>query len=165
MKLSRSVVEDFLFMEAELLDQRRYEEWLKLFTPDGIYWLPMQDDSDPALTPSVLYDDSHTRSMRVHQLVHKPHYSQRPPSRTVHAVSNVVVQASAGPGEALVKCNLMVTEMREGNYLQLGLGEQRVFSGHCQYRLCQSEGRPAIALKKLLLINRDVPIVNLSFIL
>jgi 3-phenylpropionate/cinnamic acid dioxygenase small subunit len=164
MKLSRGEAEDFLFMEAELLDQRRYEEWLKLFTADGIYWLPMQDNADPALAPSVLYDDAHTRSMRVHQLVHKPHYSQRPPSRTVHAISNVVVRPSQA-GEALVKCNVMVTEMREGNYQQLGLGEQRVFSGHCEYRLRAMEGRPGIALKKLLLVNRDVPISNLSFIL
>ena len=164
MKLSRSEAEDFLFMEAELLDERRYEEWLKLFTPDGIYWLPMQDQTDPFTTPSVLYDDTHTRSMRVHQLVHKPHYSQRPPSRTVHAVSNVVVKPADPPEECIVKCNVMVTEMRAGNYQQLGLGEQRLFAGHGEYRLRQGE-RLGIAMKKLVLVNRDTPIVNLSFIL
>jgi 3-phenylpropionate/cinnamic acid dioxygenase small subunit len=164
MKLSRAEAEDFLFREAELLDSRQFEEWLKLFTPDGMYWLPMEDNSDPKMEPSVIYDDAHLRAMRVHQLVHKPHYSQRPRSRTVHAVSNIVVRPADRSDEAIVRCTVMVTEMREGNYQQLGLGEQRLFSGHCEYRLRQGDGL-AIALKKLVLINRDTPIVNLSFIL
>jgi 3-phenylpropionate/cinnamic acid dioxygenase small subunit len=163
MKLHRTEAEDFLFHEAELLDQRRYDEWLKLFTADGIYWLPMEDGSDPQLVPSILYDDKKMMQMRVHQFG-KRHYSQRPPSRTVHAISNVTVAAGAHDNEAIVRCVAMVTELREGDYLQRGLGEQRLFSGHCEYRLRQEE-QLAIVMKKLVLINRESPIVNLSFLL
>ena len=35
-------VEQFLYHEAELLDERRYEEWLTLFTDDVRYWMPMR---------------------------------------------------------------------------------------------------------------------------
>ena len=164
MKLLRSEAEDFLYHEAELLDSRNYKEWLNLFTSDGVYWLPMVADSDPELEPSIQYDDRKLLEMRVHQLVNKPHYAQRPPSRTLHAVSNVTVAAGERADEALVRCIVMVAELREGDYRQLGLGEQRVFSGRCEYRLRRAE-KLAIASKKVVLINRDLPIVNLSFIL
>lgn len=166
MQLVRSEAEDFLFHEAELLDRRDYDAWLKLFTRDGIYWLPMDENADPQLQSSILYDDTRMREMRVHQLVRKVHYAQHPPSRTIHAVSNVRVMPSDRDDEALVLCSTMVAEMRAGNYLQLGLGEQRLFAGQCEYRLRRdNDGALSIALKKLVLMNRDTPIINLSFIL
>ena len=166
MQLARPKAEDFLFHEADLLDRRDYDAWLKLFTPDGVYWLPIDENADPNLESSLLYDETKLREMRVHQLVRKVHYAQRPPSRTVHAVSNVRVAPPERDDEALVRCAVMIAEMREGNYLQLGLGEQRVFAAQCEYRLRRNgDGALAIAMKKLVLMNRDTPIVNLSFIL
>jgi 3-phenylpropionate/cinnamic acid dioxygenase small subunit len=164
MKLVRSEAEDFLFHESDLLDHRNYNEWYDLFTPDGIYWLPMEDGSDPHLVPSILYDDMTSLKMRVHQFS-KRHYSQRPPSRTVHSIGNVVVRGAEREDEAIVRCSVMVTELREGDYQQRGLGEQRLFSGHCEYRLRKQGESLAIAMKKLLLINRESPIINLSFLL
>lgn len=163
MKLARTEAEEFLFHEADLLDRRKYDEWLKLFASDGIYWLPMEDDTDPRLVPSILYDDMTSLKMRVHQFT-KRHYSQRPPSRTVHSITNVVTEAGEREDETSVHCVVMVTELREGDYLQGGLGEQRLFSGHCSYRLRRAETL-SIVCKKLLLVNREIPIVNLSFLL
>src|SRR5262249_55241252 len=40
--LVRQEVEEFLYREAELLDERRFEEWLALFTEDAHYWMPMR---------------------------------------------------------------------------------------------------------------------------
>jgi 3-phenylpropionate/cinnamic acid dioxygenase small subunit len=165
MELSRTEAEDFLYREADLLDRREYDQWLALFTEDGIYWLPMEESDDPLLQSSILYDDTRMREMRVHQIVRKPHYAQLPRSRTVHAVSNVITAPGDRADEATVRCVVMVTELREGNYQQLGLGNHRIFAGHCEYRLRREAGRLAIALKKFVLINRDLPIENLSFIL
>ena len=165
MKLSRTEAEDFLYHEADLLDRREFDQWLTLFTEDGIYWLPMEDGDDPLLQSSILYDDTKMRAMRVHQIVRKSHYAQLPRSRTVHAVSNVMVSPGDQAIEATVRCKIMVTELREGNYQQLGLGNHRIFAGHCEYRLRRETDRLAIVLKKFILINRDLPIENLSFIL
>ena len=38
----RHKVEDFLYLEAELLDERRFREWLELFTDDIHYWMPVR---------------------------------------------------------------------------------------------------------------------------
>lgn len=165
MKLARAEAEDFLYREARLLDARDFEGWLALFAEDAVYWLPMDEDADPEAEPSVLYDDAGTLRMRVHQLLHKPHYAQLPPSRTVHQVTNVEVLPAEREDEARVLCALAVTELREGDFQQLGLGDQRVFAGRCEYRLRRRDGDLAIAMKKLVLISRHLPIENLSFLL
>ena len=165
MVISRNEAEDYLYREAAILDQREYDRWLTLFTDDGIYWLPMEDDGDPHLQSSILYDDTKMRAMRVHQILRKSHYAQMPKSRTVHSISNVIVEAINYDDETEVNCVLNVTEVREGNYQQLGLGNQRTFAGHAKYRLRREADRLAIALKKVTLVNRDMPIENLSFII
>ena len=39
-------VEQFLYRQADILDERRWEEWLGLFTDDGIYWMPASADQE-----------------------------------------------------------------------------------------------------------------------
>ena len=58
--LLKEEIEQFLYREAELLDERRYEEWLELFTEDAHYFMPMRrnvphdepERSSPALAPT-----------------------------------------------------------------------------------------------------------------
>ena len=163
-RLTRQEAEDFLYEEARLLDERLFEAWLHLFTEDGIYWIPIVEDADPTAQTSILYDDSPLRQMRVHHLLHEHNFAQSPPSRTVHQVSNVQVWGGDREDEALVRCNLVVYEIRVGDHLQLGLGQQRALAGKCEYRLRYQDGW-RIAGKKVVLINRHLPIVNLSFLL
>jgi len=40
--LLKQEIEDFLYREADLLDERRYDEWLGLLTDDVRYWMPMR---------------------------------------------------------------------------------------------------------------------------
>lgn len=162
-KLSTTNAEQLLFEEAYLLDTGQLEKWLSLFTDDGVYWLPMDEDSDPKLQPSVLYDGPSLREQRVHQIVHEAHYAQRPQSRTVHQITNVVVLDDGARGDALVRCNLAVHELRPGHPLRTDMGQHRVLAGLCEYRLRFGTSW-RIALKKVVLMNRDLPIANLSFI-
>src|SRR5262249_42197791 len=116
-EMTRDQAQDFLNKEARLLDERRYEEWLELFTEDGHYWIPMDEEADPEPEASILSDDAATRAQRVHQLLRGPHWSQVPSSHTVHSISNIEVD-SAGGAEATVRCNLIVCELRPGDHRQ-----------------------------------------------
>ena len=167
MAVARAEIEDFLFHEARLLDERRFEAWLELFAPDGLYWLPLDPDADPTHEPSILYDDAQGRAYRVHQLLHQPHYSQMPASRTVHFVTNVQLDGEEPDGTLTIRCNLSVTELRSGSSRadQYGLGRQRDVVGRCLYRLRRTGGGWSIALKKVVLIDCDLPVENLTFLL
>jgi 3-phenylpropionate/cinnamic acid dioxygenase small subunit len=163
-KLSRDEAEAFLVEEARMLDDGLFNDWLHLFASDGIYWLPIVDDSDPTREPSLIYDDAKAREQRVYALTHSAHYAQRPPSRTVRFISNVHVEAGAnGADQAVVRSNLLVLEVRPGDRQQVGLAQQRFIGARCEYRL-QDQGAWKILLKKVLLADRDVPLLNLTFI-
>ncbi len=163
-KLTRQQAEDFLFEEARLIDERHFAQWLELFAPNAFYWIPIVEDSDPTRETSILYDDDALRELRVNHLLHERNFAQLPPSRTVHQVTNVQVWHDQGNHEALVRCNLVVHEIRTGDHLQLGLGDQRALAAKCEYRLHYLDDAWRIALKKVVLINRHLPITNLSFL-
>ncbi len=157
----------FLYREARLLDERRFDEWLALFTPDGLYWAPTDDAAtDPYDKVSLIHDDSLRREERVFRIRAAPP-AQSPESRTLHLVSNVEVEDGARPGEARVFSSQIVYEMRAGggNYRYLELGEPRSFAIRCEHVLRPDAAGWRIATKKMLLLNRDIPIGNLTFIL
>ena len=163
---TRNEVEDFLFHEAALIDEDRLEQWLELFTDDAVYWVPSDELADPDLETSIIHDDRLQLEKRIFQLRNK-HLAQDPRSRTVHLVSNVQVRAGNAPDEIIVLCNQIIHEMRPGDHqmLQAGTGRPRSFAARCDYVLRRHNQLFRIARKRLLLINRDLPLENISFIL
>ena len=124
--MTRPEAEDFLYREARLLDERRLEEWLALFTEDAHYWIPYQDGADPGVQTPIVYDDRVTLERRIARLRNSAAHAQSPPSRTRHYITNVEVE-STGPDEAKVYSNLVIYEVRTG--------QQRDCAGWCEHRL------------------------------
>ena len=163
--LTRAEAEDFLFHEARLLDERRFEEWLGLFAPAGVYWVPIREDASPDTVTSLVHDEAVRRRERVYRLLRTPAQAQTPPSRTRHCITNVRVED--GPnGDVRIYSNQIVYEVRpvERHHLSPGDGQQ-AFVGGCEHHLARERGRWLILLKKVVLLNRDLPIGNLTFIL
>lgn len=163
--LTREAAEALVYEECRLLDELRYEEWLHLFTEDGVYWLPIADGpaEDAGSQVSIVYDDGQRRAERVFRTLHTPVLDQNPRSRTVHLVGNVeVMEEEAGPR---IVCSMFVAELRPGGDRQVGLNRTRVLAGRCEYRVRYEADRWRITLKKLLLIESDQPLYNLTFIL
>ncbi|HLG69995.1 MAG TPA: aromatic-ring-hydroxylating dioxygenase subunit beta [Chloroflexota bacterium] len=146
--------EQLLIHECRLIDERRFDEWLGLFAEDALYWLPITD-GDPAVEPSLIYDDKPRLRERIFRLTQTRAPSQDPPSRTLHNVSNVALDGR------LVRCHLTIHEYRPGDLSQVGLGQQRVFPASAEYEFTP-EG--LIRLKKVWLLTRDAPQYNLTFI-
>lgn len=141
-------VERFLFDEAALIDQRRYEEWLALFARDCRYWLPLEEGQrSPRDTVSLIYDDRRQLEARVRRLSHPRVHAQMPPSRTCHLVSNVVVDGETADGAFDVRSALMVVEFRNDR--------QRVFAGHQRHHLLPEGGSFRIVLKRIDLIDSE----------
>jgi 3-phenylpropionate/cinnamic acid dioxygenase small subunit len=120
-------IEEFLYGEAELLDARRFDEWLALFTDDARYWMPMRrnvphDDREREFTREGIdvnwFDEGKdTLGRRVAQLQTGIHWAEEPPSRICHMVSNVqIVRATpngpAAPSEVAVRCRFLVYRNR-----------------------------------------------------
>jgi biphenyl 2,3-dioxygenase beta subunit len=109
--LLQYAVEQFLYAEAALLDARKYREWLGLLADDIHYWMPIRRtvtlaDIDREFTKPgemAYFDDNRdVLEMRVRKLEAGSAWSEDPPSRSRHFVSNVRVLEVAG-GEITVE--------------------------------------------------------------
>lgn len=160
----RRRIEDLVYREAELLDDLDLQQWLTLFTSDGVYWVPIDAEASRRESASLIYDDTISREERVHHLLHLKYPAQTPRSRTVHCVSNVRL-VEEREGVYHVRSSQVIHETRTGDYAQIGLGELHTYAGIVEHRLRQIDGELRIQLKKILLINRDMPIGNLTFML
>lgn len=155
-------VQRLLYAEARLLDERRFDEWLDLFTDDASYSLPIEV-SDDRREPSIINDSRTGMEERVFRLTKTLAHAQNPPSRTQHDVTNI--ELCAHTGETLeVRCNQTVHEMRNGDVFHVGLAQPRVFAARCRYLLVPGEPW-LIRAKSCQLINREYPQYNLTFIL
>lgn len=162
--LAREDAEALLFLEARLLDEWQLEEWLSLFTDDCRYWVPCLVE-DPAVEPSLIYDDRTRMEERVYRLTQTPAHAQSPPSRTQHNLTNIEVLAADEPDQATVRCNLILYEQRPGDPGHVGLGAPRSFAGRCEYRLRRVAGDWRISDKKVDLLDRELPHYNLTFMI
>ena len=123
--LLKEEIEQFLYHEAELLDERRYEEWLALFAEDAQYFMPMRrnvphDEPEREFTRAGLdvnwFDEGKdTLTRRVKQILTGIHWAEEPPSRICHLISNVQVLTAtpaAAPDEVTVKSRFLVYRNR-----------------------------------------------------
>ncbi|MDC0032942.1 aromatic-ring-hydroxylating dioxygenase subunit beta [Alphaproteobacteria bacterium] len=149
--IDREQFELFLIHEGRLLDDRRFEDWMNLFTEDGLYWVPSTpDQADPYKTASLFFDDLELMKTRINRLRHPRIHIQTPPSRTNHAVSNVIVEeADDVKGVYLVSSSMLMSECR--------LDIQRHFTGRQYHWLNRAGDSFRIRLKRVNLINCDSP--------
>jgi 3-phenylpropionate/cinnamic acid dioxygenase small subunit len=91
-------IEDLFYAEADLLDARRYEDWLDLFTDDVRYWMPLRKNvslrdqsADTSASDEIGWfdDDKSTLEKRVKQLMTGIHWAEEPLSRVAHIISNI----------------------------------------------------------------------------
>jgi 3-phenylpropionate/cinnamic acid dioxygenase small subunit len=144
-------VEQFLYRQAEILDERRWDDWLGLFTPDGHYWMPADPShSSGEGVPSIFYEDQYMMRVRAGRLEHPRAWSQSPRNRTNHVVSNVIIEREEPEtGELSVRAKFIMVEFR--------LDEQRYFTGTYRHHLVPTPAGLRIRLQRVDLLNYDGP--------
>ena len=130
LSVTRADVEDFLYLEAALLDDWKLTEWLALFVPGARYLVPpagSNDDVDPATTLFYVADDFHRLTERVKRLGKKTAHVEFPHSRCRRMVSNVRIVS--GSDASFVATSNYVTYRTKR-------GVTETYLGHHRYELC-----------------------------
>jgi biphenyl 2,3-dioxygenase subunit beta len=131
----RHQVEDFLYLEAELLDERKLREWFELLSDDVHYWMPIRhntlerpgDISEELSKPGEGYyfdDDSKALKIRVERAYSKIAWAEVPPSRTRHLITNIRIKKDSG-NEIEVDSNFLVYRTRMETDKDLFVGTRR----------------------------------------
>ena len=126
-------VEQFLYREARLLDNRQLHQWLGLLTDDIKYWMPIRSNRYPVNSKAIsimdgsryeeddlskedelalMDENKDSLQRRVDRLDTGMAWAEDPPSRTRHFVSNVEVQPGDRDGELKVYSNFIMYRTR-----------------------------------------------------
>jgi len=158
MAVDPGVVEQFLYREARLLDEGRFDEWLDLFTADAVYWLPAgAGDTDPDRQVSIIYDTRHEMEKRVARLKSGWAHAQDPPSRTHRVVSNVELSESEPDGGGLTASTVMVL-------FALTRHKHAIHSARCEFRLLREGTHWKIARKKVSLLRSNEALDGIPYL-
>jgi 3-phenylpropionate/cinnamic acid dioxygenase small subunit len=148
-------VEQFLFHEAHLLDEARYEEWLGLLTDDIWYFCPLNECVD-GIEPTIAehgahYFDETLQSLRNRcQWLNSPHaHIEHPPSLKRRLVSNVQIQ-DMKDGLA-VQSNFMLWQIRPRE------SEGVLFAGRREDRLRRVDGQLRLSERRINLAHPVLP--------
>jgi benzoate/toluate 1,2-dioxygenase subunit beta len=156
-RATREEIETFLFDEAEIADMHRYEEWLALWEPDAIYWIPCNDDdADPETHVALAYETYTGLEDRVHRLAGGWAHTQSPQSRISRVISNVrFAQAEDG----------LVTARSVFNLTAFRRHRVDIFAGRQSHVLRRrTDGAFGMVRKTVYLVNNDGYMTNMTFL-
>ena len=111
-------VTEFLYREAELLDQGRASEWMNLLTEDIRYKIPVRISKEKVSGPGILEDsfyiddDRRALDIRVRKLLSEYSWSEDPPSRAKHLVTNILVEPTEKSNEVEVRSYVLFVRYR-----------------------------------------------------
>lgn len=160
MAITRAEVEDFLYYEAELLDQWELEKWLELLTDDAAYYVPPNDVPYGSHTDTLFLvaDDIHRIKSRVKRLLSKNAHAENPKSRTKRMIHNVRIVSQDGD-TVHVKANFVVYRFRRNS-------PDREYVGTYYLQLKLADGGLKIKERRTVLDAEELAsLYNISFIL
>lgn len=150
-------ITQFLYHEARLQDEHRFQDWEALWTDDAVYWLPANgENTDPERDMSILYDNRSRISLRIRQFLTGKRYSQMPVSRLRRVIGNIEVLGDEPNGTRITANMLLYESHRRG---------QLMWAARNEYLLRQVDGQWRLAFKKVALVNNDAPLTTMAFLM
>jgi 3-phenylpropionate/cinnamic acid dioxygenase small subunit len=149
-------IEDFLYEEADLLDQRRFKEWLDRLADDVAYFMPMRhnvkygthaehENTREGRDISWFEDNKWTLTKRAEQIMTGVHWAEEPLSRVCHMVSNVQIlearPSAQSPQEVVARSRFLVYQNRVEyeSYTFVGKRTDVIRKANGQWKLARRE--------------------------
>ena len=146
----------FIYREARLLDEKRFDEWYELFTDDAFYWVPLSpSQTDPLAHNSLAYEDKLLLKLRIERLKLPTAYSQKPQSRCLHVLQAPEVEET-GTGY-LARTPFIYTETRGD--------ESQRYAATAWHTLAVVDGVLRIRLKRVDILNADAALPSIQLFL
>ncbi len=133
--------------EAHRLDAGLWDEWLALFAPDGLYWVPLDETQvDPRLEQSIACEDRLLLAVRVARMRHPKAWSLKPMPRTLHVLQASVFEG-LDPTDGLycLRTPFSYVEVRDDRRVSL--------DGTVRHRIRVSDERALIVCKRVDLVD------------
>ena len=158
MTITKDDLIDFVYDEVRMLDEGRYDDWLNLWTDDGIYWMPLDwKQKDEINETSLMYEDQFMLRLRVERLTGARPFSQKPKSRCHHVIQRPYVDKIDNDAGAF----LVTTQM---HYVETRLDDQFLLALTAQHELVLKDDALKIARKRVDILNCDAAFGNIQLL-
>jgi 3-phenylpropionate/cinnamic acid dioxygenase small subunit len=142
-------LEQFLFHQSELLDEKQWGAYIDLFADEGVYWMPVTPEQTEWVdSPSIFAEDKRMMEIRMGRVTHPNAWSQAPQWGTSHLVGNVVIE-SVSETEIAVRSRFQMMELRRD--------ATRHFAGTYRHTLRRSGDDFKIVQQRVDLLNGQAP--------
>ena len=147
---------DFVYREAELIDERHFDAWLALFADDGRYWIPANPgQTDARLQVSLMLEDKLLLKARIERLAGDRTFSQQPASRCQHVLQRPSVTAMDHQrGHYRLRTRYLYVEARGA--------DQQVFACTAAHTLVRVDEGLRILEKRVDILNADAPLTMIQ---
>jgi 3-phenylpropionate/cinnamic acid dioxygenase small subunit len=150
-------ITQFLYREARLQDEHRFQEWEALWTADATYWVPANgEDTNPERDMSIIYDNRSRIGLRIRQFLTGKRYSQMPVSRLRRVIGNVEMVGDEAGGTRVTANMLLYESHRRG---------QIMWAARNEYLLREVDGQWRLAFKKVALVNNATALTTMAFLM
>ena len=168
--LLKEEIQDFLYEEAEALDERNFEDWLDMLADDIRYWMPMRRNvkanelgrefTREGQDINWFDEGKETLERRVMQIRTGVHWAEEPLSRICHFVTNVqllnATPSASDPTEVSVKCRFLIYRNRVQTETDFLIGKR-------EDTLRKVNGTWKVAERKIILDQNVLLAKNLTF--
>ena len=149
-----SAVRDLVYLEADLLDRRGWDQWLDLYVDDCVYWVPSwasEDEltEDPELEVNMIYlKGKPSLEARIYRIQSGLSYATSPLARTSHLVDTIrLLNETSETVEASAKWMTLSSDPRWGKQIRGGWDD---------FQLRQTNSGLRIARKKIVLLESAI---------
>ncbi len=142
-------VEQFLYRQSEMLDNKLWQDYIDLFAEDGVYWMPaLPEQTEWEGSASIFAEDKMLMTVRMGRVTHPNAWSQAPMWATNHVIGNVVIESETAK-EVVVRSRFHMMELRRDTV--------RHFGGTYRHTLIKQGTGFRIKLQRVDLFNGQAP--------
>ncbi|RPH44470.1 MAG: phenylpropionate dioxygenase [Burkholderiales bacterium] len=145
-----------VYLEARLIDDRRFDEWYALYADDAYYWVPLvPGQADGENHTSLMYEDKLLLRLRIERFGNPRSYSLHPQVRCLHVLQQPELEsADVETGRWTMRTNEL--------YVETQGGRKQVYAAVVRHTLSVIDGALRIRLKRVDLLDCDAPLPSIQ---
>jgi 3-phenylpropionate/cinnamic acid dioxygenase small subunit len=148
-----------VYLEARLIDEKRFDAWYELFADDALYWMPLSRDQPLGEAhTSLFYEDKLLLKVRIERLRHPNAFSQHQPSFSQHILQQPAVDSGdPDSGRCIIRTPFLYLEAKRDHQLML--------AAVAYHHLVSDTQGWRIHMKKIELLNREAALPSIELLL
>jgi 3-phenylpropionate/cinnamic acid dioxygenase small subunit len=156
--MSAAAAVQLVYLEARLIDEKRFDEWYELYADDALYWMPLTRDQPLGEAhTSLFYEDKLLLKVRIERLRHPNAFSQQQPSFSQHILQQPAVDGGdPASGRCIMRTPFLYVEAQRDRQLMLAA---------VAYHHLLSDSRGwRVQMKRIELLNRDAALPSIELL-